>query len=131
MSPRRVIDQLRNLFCVSLALYGMLVLLLFLIALLWDNKGAESVWDKSIVDWMTVVWLALSSSLILYASRWCILGRRASPFFLLLVGIAIVLNMTTLLSGAEGDALLYLGLPHFLGVIGVLGWAIMGNVRAT
>lgn len=105
-----------------IGLYGLVLLMLFTFTLFWNNKGASSMWEKSTMDWLLVIWLAVSVSVIFYGARICMFSKRRTYHPLLLVGGVLLVNIILLVARSSGEAVMYLSVPHLIAGVGVILW---------
>jgi len=114
--------MLRKLSGVFVGLYGLMLLILFAFAFLWDNKGASGTWEKSTADWLLIIWLAISALVVLYGASHCMFSQRRTYVPLLLVGAVLLVNIVLLVIRSSGEAVMYLGVPHLIACVGVVLW---------
>ena len=107
---------------ILVGLYGLALLILFLFAFFWNNKGATSIWEKSYADWLLVIWLAIASITILYGAVYCLSKKTKTRLPLLVVGVVILVNVILLVARSSGEAVMYLGVPHLIAGLGFVLW---------
>jgi hypothetical protein len=107
---------------ILIGLYGIALAALTVFSFLWDNKGAKSVWDKSVIDWLFVIWLLIATTLVFYCAAYCYTKKGNSRFPLFIVGVIFLAHLLFVLVEAQGDALSYLGIPHVFIGLGFMMW---------
>lgn len=107
---------------ILLGMYGVFTLFLFLLGLFWNNKGDVSFWEKSLIDWAFVIWLALGSvtiisCLIAYAYR-----KTINKYILLMAAAVILVNTKLFVFGsAERDEVIFeFAIAHLLAISSVV-----------
>jgi hypothetical protein len=115
---------LRRISGVLVGLYGVELLILFLFTFFWNNKGAASIWEKSYADWLLVIWLAAATIIVIYGSASCLSKETKTRLPLLFVGVVLLVNVILLVARSNGEAVMYLGVPHLMAGLGFVFWLV-------
>ena len=107
---------------ILLAIYGLAITLVLLFALMWDNKGAKSMWDKSIQDWQYIVWLAAICFIVWFSVYKCLSTVYTSTKLIVALFLIAIINLYLVEIWSYSEASLYLGTPHFLLFVGLYLW---------
>lgn len=113
---------LHNISGILVGLYGLALLILFLFTFFWNNKGATSIWEKSYVDWLLVIWLAIAAITVLYGAVYCLSKKTKTHLPLLVVSVVILVNVILLVARSSGEAVMYLGVSHLIAGLGSVLW---------
>jgi hypothetical protein len=120
---------LRRISGVLVGLYGVELLILFLFAFFWNNKGAASIWEKSYADWLLVIWLAAATTIVVYGSAGCLSKETKTRLPQLFVGVVLLVNVILLVARSSGEAIVYLGVPHLMAGLGFVLWLVADNIE--
>ncbi|EAT13600.1 hypothetical protein HF888_09160 [Bermanella marisrubri] len=120
----------RTIAAMLIAGYGLAISFLTYFMFMWDNKGAKSIWDKSIIDWAVTIWLAVASLVVWYAVIKCASTKYIQLSLLYVLAVIFVAHLLVVAIKAEDEAIYYLGSPHlFLGLGFYLWWRSIGNAK--
>ena len=84
---------------ISIALiffYGVLHSAALAFIFLWDNKGASTIWEKSIHDWFIVLWLFVSGAVIWISIFKIVFRAIKSKNYIYLMGLIVVVQLVYL-----------------------------------
>ena len=115
-------DIERNLAALIFSFYALVTFFFAIFILMWNNKGATSILDKSITDWLSLFWLLSVSVLSFLSATHCYSKKHIK--YILLIGLVavIVVNMVYVSSWGQEQPLLYYGVVHGVVLIGCGLW---------
>ncbi|WP_461480703.1 hypothetical protein [Porticoccus sp.] len=121
----------RTIAAMLIAVYGLAISFLTYFMFMWDNKGAKSIWDKSIIDWAVIIWLIAASLVVWYAVIKCVSTKYIRLSVLYVLAVIFIAHLLMMAIQAQNEAIYYLGAPHlFLGLGLYLWWRSVGNAKA-
>jgi hypothetical protein len=115
-------DIARNSAAFIFSLYALVTFFLASFVLMWNNKGAASIWDKSSNDWVSLLWLLTVSIISSLSARHCYRNKHINYILLICLLIAVIVNMAYVFSWGQDQALLYYGLVHGVVLVGCGLW---------